>query len=283
MSAKIGGQAVIEGVMLKTDGLMSVAVRKKDGNITVKLKELKPLAKRMFLMRMPFVRGFLQLFSLLILGFEALKFSVDVFEDDENKSSSNWMFAGSAVIAVAFTILFFFVLPLIITQVSIKFIPLLQNVFWFNFYEGIIRLALFLLYLVAISFMDDIKRVFAYHGAEHKVIAAYENNEELVPENVEKYSRFHPRCGTSFLILVVLISILFFSIFRAEHFWGKFLLRLIAFPVLAGFTYELLKLEKFKFFRFIFMPGLYLQYLTTREPDRQQIEVAIKAFESLKL
>lgn len=281
MIPRIGGQAVLEGVMLKSDTAMAVSVRKKDGGIATKKKELIPLSKRAFYMRLPFVRGFLQLFSLLILGFEALKYSVDVIEEKE-KGGNNWLFVASAFAAILFTILFFFILPLFLAQFVSKFISVLKEPFWFNFFEGLLRVAFFLLYLVSISLMDDIKRFFEYHGAEHKVIAAYENNDELTPENVAKYSRFHPRCGTSFLILVVLLSIIFFSIFRPEHLLGKIILRLAAFPVLAGFVYELLKLEKYKFSKFLFYPGLLLQRITTLEPDVSQIEVAIQAFQNLK-
>jgi len=281
MIPRIGGQAVLEGVMLKSEEMMAVAVRKKDGEIATKKKELLPFSKRAFFMRMPFVRGFFQLFSLLILGFEALKFSVNVLEEEE-ETQNNWVFAASAVVAILFTILFFFILPLVLTQLAMRYFVFLQHPFWFNFYEGVIRVAIFLLYLLSISLLSDIKRFFEYHGAEHKVIAAYENGDELIPEKVAKYSRFHPRCGTSFLILVVLVSILFFSVIRPEHIVGKVLLRLIAFPVLAGFIYELLKLEKYSFCKILFYPGLLLQRITTREPNLEQIEVAIKAFENLK-
>ncbi|MCX7991390.1 MAG: DUF1385 domain-containing protein [Proteobacteria bacterium] len=280
--AKVGGQAVIEGVMLKSENAMSVAVRKLDGNIAVKIKELTPLAKRAYIFRLPFARGFLQLFSLLILGFEALKFSVDVIEETDKKSN-NLYFIGSAVVAILFTILFFFLLPLFLTNFLNKYLVILESHFWFNFVEGVIRVALFILYLLSISLMKDIKRVFEYHGAEHKVISAYENNEDLTIDNVKKYSRFHPRCGTSFLILVVLLSIIFFSLFRSDLWLYKILLRIIAFPVLAGVIYEFLKLEKTKYFKFIFLPGLWLQKITTREPDDTQIEVAIQAFKNLKL
>lgn len=281
MIPRIGGQAVLEGVMLKSEDMMAVAVRKKDGEIATKKKELLPFSKRSFYLRMPFVRGFFQLFSLLILGFEALKFSVNVLEE-EDTSQSNWVFIASAAVAILFTIFFFFLLPLFLAQIASKYLYFLQNPFWFNFYEGVIRVGIFLLYLLSISLLSDIKRFFEYHGAEHKVIAAYENGEDLTPEKVAKYSRFHPRCGTSFLILVVLISIIFFSIFRPENIIGKVALRLVAFPVLAGFIYELLKLEKYTICKIIFYPGLLLQRITTREPNLEQIEVAIKAFENLK-
>lgn len=281
MIPRIGGQAVLEGVMLKSEQAMAVAVRKRDGEIATKRKDLLPFSKKAFYLRMPFIRGFFQLFSLLILGFEALKYSVDVLENEEN-SQNNWIFVASACVAILFTILFFFILPLLLAQLAAKYIDFLNNPLWFNFYEGVVRVLIFVLYLFAISLLNDIKRFFEYHGAEHKVIAAYENGDELTPEKVEKYSRFHPRCGTSFLILVVLISIIFFSVIRPEHIFGKVLLRIIAFPILAGFIYELLKLEKTKICRLLFYPGLLLQRITTREPDREQLEVAIRAFESLK-
>ncbi len=282
MIPKVGGQAVIEGVMLKSDNSMAVAVRSESGDVAVKTKPLVPISKKMFLFRLPFVRGFFHLFSLLVLGMEALKFSVNVLEGKETKSNT-LLFMFSAFSAILFTILFFFILPFYVTQFVAKYIHFLGSSIGFNLFEGFVRIIFFLLYLIVISFMKDIKRVFEYHGAEHKVISAYENGDELVPEKVAKYSRFHPRCGTSFLILVVIVSILFFSLFKTEHMYSKILLRVIAFPVISGFIYELLKLEKFKFFRLVFLPGLLLQRLTTREPDLKQIEVAIQAFKALKL
>lgn len=281
--AKVGGQAVIEGVMLKSENMMSVAVRKLDGNIAIKIKELTPLAKKAYIFRLPFIRGFLQLFSLLILGFEALKFSVDVVDGSDKKKNNTMYFIGSALLAIVFTILFFFLLPLFVTKFLLSYFILPNSHLLFNLMEGVIRILFFLIYLISISLMKDIKRVFEYHGAEHKVISAYENGEELTVENVKKYSRFHPRCGTSFLILVVLLSVVFFSFFKSDIWFYKILLRIIAFPALAGIIYEILKLEKTKFFRFIFLPGLWLQKLTTREPDDNQIEVAIQAFKNLNL
>ncbi len=282
MIPKIGGQAVLEGVMLKNEKSMAVAVRDIAGSIVIKKKQIIPNSKKIFLFRMPFVRGFFQLFSLLILGIEALKFSVNVLEGGENTKKDSLLFAFSAIIAIAFTIFFFFLLPFYVTHFSQVYLPFLNRQVWFNLYEGIIRIVFFLIYLVAISFMKDIKRVFQYHGAEHKVISAYENGEELIPEKVIKYSRFHPRCGTSFLILVILISIIFFSLFKTENIYGKITLRLVAFPVISGFIYELLKLEKVPFIKLIFLPGLWLQKLTTKEPDINQVEVAIHAFKALE-
>lgn len=282
MIPKVGGQAVLEGVMLKSDKSMAVAVRDMAGKIVIKTKNLVPTSKKIFLFRTPFLRGFFQLFSLLVLGIEALKFSVNVLEGSENTKKDSILFAFSAFIAIVFTIFFFFLLPFYVTHFSKIYLSFLNRPVWFNLYESLIRIVFFLLYLVAISFMKDIKRVFEYHGAEHKVISAYENGEELIPEKVMKYSRFHPRCGTSFLILVILISVVFFSLFKIENIYGKVILRLIAFPVMSGFIYELLKLEKVPFMRFIFIPGLWLQKLTTREPDLKQVEVAIHAFKALE-
>jgi len=282
MIPKVGGQAVLEGVMLKSDNSMVVAVRRESGDVALKTKSLVPLSKKMFLFRLPFVRGFFHLFSLLVLGMEALKFSVNVLEGKETKSNT-LLFIFSAFSAILFTILFFFILPFYLTQFMTRYVHFLGSSIGFNLFEGFVRIIFFLLYLIVISFMKDIKRVFEYHGAEHKVISAYENGDELVPEKVAKYSRFHPRCGTSFLILVVIVSILFFSLFKTEDMYSKIILRIIAFPVISGIIYEVLKLEKFKFFRVIFLPGLLLQRLTTREPDLKQIEVAIQAFKALKL
>jgi uncharacterized protein YqhQ len=282
MIPKIGGQAVLEGVMLKSDKSMSVAVRDMAGKIVIKTKSLVPNSKRVFLFRTPFIRGFLQLFSLLILGMEALKFSVNVLEGSESSKKDNLLFIFSASIAIIFTIVFFFILPFYVTHFSKIYIPLLGNPLLFNLYEGLIRIIFFLGYLLAISLMKDIKRVFQYHGAEHKVISAYENGDELIPERVMKYSRFHPRCGTSFLVLVILVSVIFFSIFKTDNIYGKVILRLVAFPIISGFIYELLKLEKISFLRFLFIPGLWLQKLTTREPDINQVEVAIHAFKALE-
>lgn len=281
MIPRVGGQAVLEGVMLKNERSMAVAVRDYSGKVAVKTRKIVPLSKKIFIFRLPFVRGFFQLFSLLILGIEALKFSVNILEGKETKSNTI-LFILSATMAILFTILFFFILPFYVTQLGLKYFSFLHQPLWFNLFEGVIRILFFLCYLIAISGMKDIKRVFEYHGAEHKVISAYENGDELVPEKVAKYSRFHPRCGTSFLILVVLVSILFFSVFKSEHIFGKVILRIIAFPIISGFIYEILKLEKYSFLKIFFLPGLFLQRITTREPNLEQIEVAIKAFQALE-
>ncbi len=276
----VGGQAVIEGVMMKAPHGWSVAVRRPDGTIGIK-KE--PLKKRGFFSRIPMIRGCFILFDTLKLGLRALEFSAIEASSKEEKPLNSLSVAISIMIALILGVLLFILIPVYVTQISGKlFPPVLEKRFLFNLIDGILRIAIFLGYISFVRLWKDMRRVFEYHGAEHKVIHAFESNESLNIESAKKYRPEHPRCGTSFLMIVMIISILVFSIIPKEYpFLYKFLSRLILIPVIAGLSYEILRLSaglsNTLIGRFLIMPGMLLQKLTTSEPDNNQIEVALVA------
>lgn len=283
---QVGGQAVIEGVMMKSPGGWSVAVRDNDGNIRTKkekLKKLKPFWK------LPFIRGPVILCQTMSLGLKALEFSAKIagesLDKKREKEDSLSGFTMALTIAFAFLIalgLFFF-LPVYLTKLAgHMFKPVAEDQLLFNLVDGIIRIMIFILYIVIIGFWKDMRRIFQYHGAEHKVIHAYEKGRPLEIDEIKEFSPKHPRCGTSFLMIVMLISILVFSFIPKElNLLEKFLSRLSLLPVIAGISYEVLKLSaKYRdniIIKVFVIPGLALQRLTAREPDRSQIEVAIVA------
>ena len=283
----IGGQAVIEGVMMKSAKCWTVAVRDQKGEIHVKKEVLKKLPRAL---RLPFVRGVVALYDALAIGIRAIEFSASTaFNDVSEKPMNPLTIASTIIFAVLMGIGLFIFLPLYLTKVIGVFVSQIANSsFIFNLTDGIIRVLFFLLYVFAIGLWKDMRRIFEYHGAEHKVIHAYEAGKELKVENVQPFSPHHPRCGTSFLLIVMVISILVFSFIpQSWPFSAKFLSRLVLIPVIAGSSYELLRLSaKLKdnpLVRLLTMPGLMLQRLTTREPDDSQIEVAIKAVEEVLL
>ncbi len=276
----VGGQAVIEGVMLRSPHYWAVAVRKPDGDIEIKKDKLKLLSEKTKLFKLPIVRGVIMLLSALVLGIKALNFSANVAYD-EDEDMGDWAIYGTIAFAFAIAIGVFFVLPLYITKIF-NF----HSYLVFNIVDGVIRIAFFLAYVYAISFMGDIKRIFQYHGAEHKVIYSYEEDGEVTVDSAKKYSTLHPRCGTSFLIIVLLISILIFSLVpKSSPFYIKVLSRVVLIPLIAGLSYEALKLSaKYKdnfLIKLFIMPGLWLQKITTKEPDDSQIEVALAALKAV--
>ena len=284
----IGGQAVIEGVMMRAPRAMAIAVRRPSGEIVVKKDEVVPLSERFPVVKLPIIRGAVALFQSLIVGISALNFSANeaIVEEDadgnEKKELSSWAMAGTMAVAFGFGILLFFIMPLYLTKLLVPVIG--QSNLVFNLVDGVIRVAVFLLYIVSISRMNDIQRVFQYHGAEHKSIFAFEAGDPLTVENVRGYSRLHPRCGTSFLLIVMLISIVIFSLIpKLWPFYLKAGSRVVLLPVIAGVSYEFLKWsaknDQSPLVRLIIAPGLALQKLTTREPDDSQIEVAIRSME----
>lgn len=299
----IGGQAVIEGVMMNGPKVMATAVRKSDGEIVMDIKEKKSFMSKYKLNKIPILRGFLSFFVSMFTGVSCLMFSAkqcDLEEDGVEMSKfEKWVMEkfGDKIfdivmyISVAFSLVLgvglFMVLPkLIVEWVSMPFGGINEGVS--TFIEGIIRMVIFLCYIILISQMKDIRRVFEYHGAEHKTIFAYEYGCELTVENVKKQKRFHPRCGTSFLVLVMIISVVVFlgiSAFAGEMtLLEKILWRLAALPFVAGISYEFIKIAgryDNKFTRIISAPGVWLQNFTTREPDESQIEVAIEAFKAV--
>jgi len=271
----LGGQAVIEGVMMQNGEQIALAVRRSsDGEILVRSIPARRRFKR--LGQIPFVRGTFRMYDMLSLGVRALNLSTRLAfpEEEQLSKQGTWMtFALAIVVAVAV----FIILPLYATQ-SIPALRLGSSIL-FNLVEGGIRLAIFFCYLVVVSRMKDIHRVFQYHGAEHKVVHTYEEDEELTVENARRHTTLHPRCGTAFLMTVFIIAILVFSLVGNPTLWLKILSRLLLLPVVAGVSYEVLRFNSRKFdrwwVRLSAQPGLWLQRLTTAEPTDDMIEVAI--------
>ena len=287
-SLNIGGQAVLEGVMMRSPHAFTVAVRKggKPGADIALLREtIVPIGERYPLFKIKIIRGSAALFEALWLGIRALNFSAnEAIEDVDGKKEeiSALAMAGTMLTAIAFSLGLFLALPLLLTNLlGAQFGALKGNVL-FNLTDGALRVVLFLGYVSGISFMKDIRRVFEYHGAEHKAIAAHEAGVALTAENARPYSRIHPRCGTSFLIAVIVLSILVFSLIPAAWpLWAKGLSRIVLLPLIAGLGYEFIKYSAKKcgnpLIRGLMLPGLWLQRLTTREPSDDQIEVAIRS------
>lgn len=295
---RIGGQAVIEGVMMKGPTKIATAVRKSNGEIVVDKKDLNPVTSKNKFFKLPILRGVIAFISSMVTGIKCLMYSADQvdFDDDEGYEESKfekWLddkfgdkisdivIYFSVFVSLIFSIGLFMILPNLIAGI---FKIIISNRIILNLIEGVIRIGIFLLYIVLVSQMKDIRRVFEYHGAEHKTIATYESGEELTVENARKFSRLHPRCGTSFLLIVMVISIIFFSVLSWESVWQRLLYRLLLLPVVAGLSYEVITFtgkSKNKCVKWLTKPGLWLQKLTTREPDDEQIEVAIEAIKNV--
>jgi uncharacterized protein YqhQ len=281
----IGGQAVIEGVMMKGRKSWTVAVRSPKGEIHVKREELSELPK---IFRLPILRGFIALFHALFLGIKAIEFSASkAYEEEEGKPLSPASIIGTITIAVLIGIALFILFPLYATKlVGLLFESVSRSSLLFNLVDGVIRVVIFLIYIISVGMWKEMRRIFEYHGAEHKVIHAYENGRDLSIKNIKIHSPLHPRCGTSFLLIVMIISIFVFSFIpQSWLFVYKFLSRLILIPLIAGISYEILKLsarmEHNVLMHVLIQPGLLLQRLTTREPDEAQIEVAVRALEEV--
>jgi uncharacterized protein YqhQ len=292
-----GGQAVLEGVMMRGRTFMSVAVRAPDKNIVV---TSKPLPKHLYggiVQKIPLVRGMTMLWDALGLGMQALMFSADVQmagQDEPDGPTTNGKEPAASlskplawttvVVALAFGIGVFFVTPLAVVGLAEHALGGASS-FWSNLAEGLIRLCLLVGYVALIGMMPDVKRVYAYHGAEHMTIHAWEHNDPLDPSHVSRYSPAHPRCGTAFLLEVVAISIVLFAVLGTPDWWIRVLSRIVLIPVIAGIAYELLRLggkyPDSAFMKMIVAPGLLLQALTTRYPDESQMEVAIASMNEL--
>lgn len=282
----IGGQAVIEGVMMKSPAGWSVAVRGPKGDISLKREKTGQLAG---FLKLPVVRGSVALFQALRIGIRALEFSGSVAYQEEGQETqlSAWSMGLSLAAAIVLAVILFIALPLLLTKVMGNFLHgIAQSSLLFNLADGIIRVAIFLFYVFAIGLWKEMRRVYEYHGAEHKVIYAYEAGESLTVENAKKYKPYHPRCGTSFLLIVMVISILIFSFIpQGWALAGKAASRIILIPFIAGLAYEMLKFSaKMKdnpLMAAMVAPGLLLQRMTVREPDESQIEVAIAAMQDV--
>jgi len=259
---QVGGQAVIEGVMMRSKHFWALAVRKPDMTIYTKLFNGVSLTNKNKVLGFMFIRGIVTLIESMALGFKALSYSVNEATEEEIKFSKREM-TISVIIAVVFAVGVFFILPTIIGRSFSEFFP---NAIVYNLLEGLIRIGFFLIYILLVSQIKDIKRIFQYHGAEHKTIQAYENDEELKPEIVRKYSTIHVRCGTSFLIIVMIVAILIFALLGKQPMIWRIISRILLLPVIAGISYELIKLagkfSKYKAVNILFYPGLLLHKRT---------------------
>lgn len=282
----VGGQAVLEGVMMRAPERIVVAVRNPQGQIKLKQDPFRAFINKYKFLNLPILRGMINMLEMLIVGTRALNWSAKVALEEEDKTAS-WKDTLFSVLGL--------LLGLVLAIGIFKFVPLLlatylavivhtidANWLLFNAVDGVVKIILLLGYLYLIGFWSDLRRVFAYHGAEHKVIFTYEKGEELNVTNAKKNSRFHPRCGTSFLIIVCVMSIFFYTFLpKAPSFWLNFGNRLLVLPLIAGVSYEFLKLTgKYRdqaWARTLSLPGLWTQRLTTREPDDTQLEVALTA------
>jgi uncharacterized protein YqhQ len=272
-----GGQAVIEGVMMRGQKAVAVAVRRPNGEIVVEQKPLKGVSASK-IRNVPLVRGIIVLIETLVLGIQALFYSASVSLEEEQKVSPWWLW-GSVAVGFALAIALFMIIPLTVIRYADPYVSATVG----NVIEGVIRLAIFLVYLWVISLMPDIRRVFAYHGAEHKTINAYEAGEPLEVEHVRKYSTAHSRCGTNFILIVMVIAIIAFAFLGRPPLWIRYMERILLLPAIAAVSYEIIKFGANHItngiVRFVLSPGLALQAMTTRQPDDRQIEVAISALQ----
>lgn len=290
----LGGQAVIEGVMMKGPGGYSVAVRKPDKKIEVKLVRHRSYGDKHPFAKLPFIRGVVNFAEALIVGLRTLNYSAEFYEEEEVETKADQLFKDvfkekaedvmigfTFLVSIVLAVALFMLLPAGIAELIGKWVP---NRAALSLIEGVIRLAIFIVYVVLISQMEDIKRVFMYHGAEHKTINCYEAGDELTPENVAKHSRYHKRCGTSFLFIVMVISILVFMLITAEQMWLRFVLRILLIPVVASISYEFIRLAgrtDNPVINALSKPGMWIQKLTTKEPAEEMIQVAIISVEAV--
>lgn len=296
MAVRIGGQAVIEGVMMKNMDRYAVSVRKPDGKIETKVEECVSFAEKHPLFKLPILRGMVNFLESMVIGMQTLNYSASFYEDEEEQTEEKTeqfleKFLGEKaekvimgivlVFSLAISIGLFMILPYIASEAAGK---LIHNEYGILLMEGVIRIVIFLGYIVLISQMEDIKRVFMYHGAEHKTINCLEAGVELTTENVDNYSRLHKRCGTSFIFIVMIISMVFFFFIRVDTIWLRIVLRLLFLPLVAGVSYEFIRLagsSDHPLVQIFSKPGLALQKLTTKEPDHSMIEVAIASVEGV--
>ncbi|MCR4617725.1 MAG: DUF1385 domain-containing protein [Lachnospiraceae bacterium] len=289
----IGGQAVLEGVMMKNGEKYAVAVRKPDGNITVEVEHYSGILHGSAINKIPFVRGIFNFIDSMVLGMRALNYSASFYDDEsekearrdskrvKNDSKSNGSSVIISIISLIIAIGLFVVLPTYLAGLFDKFV---RNDSLVAIIEGVIRIVIFLGYIIFISCLKDIKRLYGYHGAEHKCINCIERGRLLTVKNVTRSSRFHKRCGTSFLYLVVFISVILFIFIRVDTMWLRLVVRVAMIPVIAGISYEILRLAgryDNAFISIISAPGLWIQHLTTKEPDKHMIQVAISSVEAV--
>jgi len=284
---RVGGQAVIEGVMIRSPRSMAIAVRRPNGEIVMKREGLSFFSEQTFFFKLPLVRGVIALISALILGIQALNYSANQALPEEKKALDSRAMGFTLAAALCFGIFLFFLLPLYLTKWLRFAIPMVsESGLLFNLVDGTIRLLIFLVYLWGISFFKEIRRVFQYHGAEHKSIFAFEAGEALIIDRVKGFSYLHPRCGTSFLLIVMGVSILVFALIPHHLPFGyKVASRVVFIPLIAGLSYELIRFadekRESRGVQCFIKPGLWLQRLTAREPSEAQIEVALYALKGV--
>ncbi len=287
----IGGQAVLEGIMMRNKSQMAVAVRKSTGEIEVGVDEVHGIGERTVWTKIPFVRGVLSFLDSLVIGMKAMEFSSSFLEEDEGdggrktpeqKAREEKLITGVTIaVALVLAVGLFILLPLFLTRLLDKVI---RSEAMMALVEGVLRLVIFLVYMVGISVMKDIRRLYGYHGAEHKCINCIESGKPLTLENVMSSSRFHKRCGSSFIVLVVILSILLFFFIRVDSYGMRILVRLLMVPVIAGISFEFLRYagrHSNLFVDIISAPGVWLQHLTTKEPDEGMAETAIAAVDAV--
>ena len=299
-SSGIGGQAVMEGIMMKNKEQYAVAVRKSDGTVVVDKQKYKGITGKCRFFGLPFIRGIFSFIDSLVLGIKTLTFSAKFFDDESDYSEEpdkleQWLidkFGDKAekvimgftvVLSIIIAIGLFMVLPLFIADIMERYVSWVMPAH-VPVIEGIVKILLFLGYLFLISLMNDIKRTFMYHGAEHKCINCIENGHILTVDNVRKSSRYHKRCGTSFLLVVLIISIILFILIRTDIVWLRYAIRILLVPVIAGISYEFIRKagsSDNKIFHWLSMPGMWMQKITTKEPTDDMIEVAIEAVEAV--
>jgi len=289
----VGGQAVVEGVMMRSPNHIAISVRKPNNEVKTKSKPYKTLTQRFKFLNLPIIRGVLNLFEMMYIGTDAINFSAnESLPEEENQKKENkylntFLFAFSIIFALFLSLMLFKFTPLLLTTFFENKIPFIkENYIVFNLIDGALKILIFLSYLYLLTLWKDFRRIFEYHGAEHKSIFAYENNKELTPENASKESRFHPRCGTSFILIVFLTSILVYTFVpKQDTFILNFSIRLLFLPLIAGVSYEYLKISAKHsnnfFVNALITPGLYFQKLTTLEPNSSQLEVAISSLKSV--
>ncbi|HKW26592.1 MAG TPA: DUF1385 domain-containing protein [Terriglobales bacterium] len=283
----VGGQAVLEGVMMRSPHAWGIAVRKPTGEITTHTEPLERLSEKHKWMGWPVVRGVITLGHAMTLGFRALKFSANAALGEAPESLngkkvefSGWLAAVNVAISVGFFIFMYKFLPLVAATELKKVSPVFGEQVIFNVVDGVIRIALFLLFIWGTSLWKDIRRVYEYHGAEHKTVFAFESGDPLSIPEAQKYSTFHPRCGTSFLMTVMLISIVFYTVVPVYTFWARFAIRIALLPLIAGVSYEIIRFaakHRGSLFALMTAPGLWLQRITTQPPADDQVECAIVA------
>ena len=289
--ANIGGQAVMEGVMMRHKDHYAVAVRKENHEIEVMTEQRQTLGERYHVSGIPIVRGVFAFVDSLVVGMKTLMWSASFFEDEEetsqekDKQSDTVFMTMTVIFSLAFSIGLFMIMPFLVSNL---FKSVTDSSLVLGIIEGLVRVLIFIIYILAISRMKDIQRLFMYHGAEHKTINCIEHGDELTPENAAKYSRFHKRCGTSFLFIVMFISIvfflLFFQIFPINNMFIKVICRILLVPVIAGISYEIIQWagrHDSGLVCLVSKPGFWMQKFTTKEPDREMLEVAIASIEAI--